>query len=263
MKAVRWHAPHDVRVETVADPSILNPRDAIIRVNLTAICGSDLHLCDGAIPSMEEGDVVGHEPMGNVVEVGNGGRSWNEGRPGRRSLYDRLRPLLVLPAGTLSLCDISNPNAGCRRNMRLLRRGMFGYSHLYGGSQAAKRSTFVFLSRTSDRLRSSPDPTTSRRCFFPTSFRPATWRRRMPRSTRGYGRRLGMRPGWPVHDPERLSIGRRTCDRDRPRSRTTGAEPPRQVPRQDTQLRKSGCPRSVKATDRRTRTRRLHRRRRI
>ena len=70
MKALTWHGKHDVRCETVDDPEILNPRDAIIRVTSTAICGSDLHLYDGYIPSMMKGDVLGHEPMGEVVEVG-------------------------------------------------------------------------------------------------------------------------------------------------------------------------------------------------
>lgn len=70
MKAVCWYGTHDVRVETVPDPAILNPQDAIIRVSATAICGSDLHLYDGYIPGMEAGDILGHEFMGEVVEVG-------------------------------------------------------------------------------------------------------------------------------------------------------------------------------------------------
>ena len=71
MRAVCWNGKHDVRVETVPDPKILNPRDAIIKVTSTAICGSDLHLYDGYIPTMDEaGDILGHEFMGEVVEVG-------------------------------------------------------------------------------------------------------------------------------------------------------------------------------------------------
>ena len=71
MKAVIWHGKHDVRVEKVPDPEILNPRDAIVRVTSTAICGSDLHLYNGYIPTMKSGDVLGHEFMGEVVEVGS------------------------------------------------------------------------------------------------------------------------------------------------------------------------------------------------
>ena len=67
MKAVCWNGVTDVRVETVPDPQILNPRDAIIKITTTAICGSDLHLYDGYIPTMEKGDILGHEFMGEVV----------------------------------------------------------------------------------------------------------------------------------------------------------------------------------------------------
>ncbi len=70
MKAICWHGTNDVRVDTVPDPTILNSRDAIIQVTTTAICGSDLHLLDGYIPTMESGDILGHEFMGDVVAVG-------------------------------------------------------------------------------------------------------------------------------------------------------------------------------------------------
>lgn len=72
MRALTWHGKHDVRVDTVDDPEILNPRDAIIKVTSTAICGSDLHLYDGYIPTMQAGDILGHEFMGEVVETGPG-----------------------------------------------------------------------------------------------------------------------------------------------------------------------------------------------
>ena len=72
MRALTWHGKHDVRVDTVDDPEILNPRDAIIKITSTAICGSDLHLYDGYIPTMQSGDILGHEFMGEVVEVGSG-----------------------------------------------------------------------------------------------------------------------------------------------------------------------------------------------
>src|SRR5205807_3776766 len=70
MKALCWYGTHDTRVETVPDPTILNPRDVIIKITTTAICGSDLHLYDGYIPTMQKGDILGHENMGEVVEVG-------------------------------------------------------------------------------------------------------------------------------------------------------------------------------------------------
>ena len=80
MRALTWHGKHDVRVDTVPDPEIVNPRDAIIKITATAICGSDLHLYDSMIPSMHKGDILGHEFMGEVVEVGRGNTSLQVGQ---------------------------------------------------------------------------------------------------------------------------------------------------------------------------------------
>src|SRR5207248_4769729 len=77
--ALVWHGKNDVRVERVPDPTILNPRDAIVRITTTAICGSDLHLLDGYIPTMQTGDILGHEFMGEVVEVGPGNHKLKRG----------------------------------------------------------------------------------------------------------------------------------------------------------------------------------------
>src|SRR3979490_3484286 len=71
MRALCWYGKEDVRVETVPEPKIMNPKDAIVKITSTAICGSDLHLYGGMMPTMEKGDVLGHEPMGEVVEVGS------------------------------------------------------------------------------------------------------------------------------------------------------------------------------------------------
>ena len=79
MKALTWHGTHDVRVDTVPDPRIQDPGDAILKVTATAICGSDLHLYNGLMPAMEPGDVLGHEFMGEVVEVGKQVRNVKEG----------------------------------------------------------------------------------------------------------------------------------------------------------------------------------------
>ena len=80
-----------------ARPEILNQRDAIVKITSTAICGSDLHLYNGFIPTMESGDILGHEFMGEVVEVGRGVKNLQKGRPRRRSISDRVRQLLLLP----------------------------------------------------------------------------------------------------------------------------------------------------------------------
>src|SRR5579871_3065527 len=79
MKAVCWYGSHDVRVESVPDPKILNHGDAIVKITLTAICGSDLHLYDGYIPTMHKGNILGHEFMGEVVEVGRDVRKLKKG----------------------------------------------------------------------------------------------------------------------------------------------------------------------------------------
>jgi len=101
MRAVCWEGKETVRVETVPDPTILNPRDAIIKITATAICGSDLHLYDGYIPTMEKGDVLGHEFMGEVVEVGRENTRLKGRRSRRRAVHDRVRPLLLLQGAAL------------------------------------------------------------------------------------------------------------------------------------------------------------------
>src|SRR5919201_4286793 len=111
MKALCWRGKKDVAVERVPDPKILNPRDAIVRITSTAICGSDLHLYDGFIPTMKAGDILGHEFMGEVVEVGRGNTKLKVG--------DRVVVPFTFACGRCffcdrqfwSLCDNSNPNA--------------------------------------------------------------------------------------------------------------------------------------------------------
>jgi threonine dehydrogenase-like Zn-dependent dehydrogenase len=125
---------NDVRVETVPDPTILNPRDAIVRITSTAICGSDLHLYDGYIPSMEKGDILGHEFMGEVVEIGSEVKNLSVG--------DRIVVPFTISCGGCefckrglwSLCDNSNPNAWMAEKMYgYSPAGLYGYSHLTGG----------------------------------------------------------------------------------------------------------------------------------
>jgi threonine dehydrogenase-like Zn-dependent dehydrogenase len=134
MRAVCWHGKEDVRVDRVPDPEILNPRDAILRITATAICGSDLHLYDGYIPTMQPGDVLGHEFMGEVVEVGSDVKNLRIG--------DRVVVPFNIACGSCyfcsrelwSLCDNSNPNAGMAEKMwGQSPAGLFGYSHLLGG----------------------------------------------------------------------------------------------------------------------------------
>jgi threonine dehydrogenase-like Zn-dependent dehydrogenase len=134
MKALCWHGKNDVRVDTVKDPEIINPRDAIIKVTATAICGSDLHLYNGLVPTLESGDILGHEFMGEVVEVGSAIKNLKVG--------DKVVVPFTISCGNCyfcnkqlySLCDNSNPNAEIgRAQMGQAGAGLFGYSHMCGG----------------------------------------------------------------------------------------------------------------------------------
>jgi threonine dehydrogenase-like Zn-dependent dehydrogenase len=134
MKALCWYGTEKVQVDNVPDPHILNPRDAIVRITRTAICGSDLHLYDGYIPTMEPGDILGHEFMGIVEEVGSAVRNLQRG--------DRVVVPFTIACGQCffcqkqlwSLCDNSNPNAWVAEKMYgHSPAGLFGYSHMMGG----------------------------------------------------------------------------------------------------------------------------------
>ena len=134
MKALCWYGKGDVRVETVPDPQILNQGDAIIRITSSAICGSDLHLYGGFVPTMESGDILGHEFMGEVVDTGRGVRKVKKG--------DRVVVAFPIACGVCfachrkmySVCENSNPNAEIAEAMLGHPiSGVFGYSHMLGG----------------------------------------------------------------------------------------------------------------------------------
>lgn len=134
MKAVCWYGKHNVQVENVPDPGILNSRDAILKITTTAICGSDLHLYNGYIPTMEEGDILGHEFMGEVVEVGKEVTNLKKG--------DRVVVPFTIACGECffckreiySCCDNSNPQPEKTEFLYgYTPAGIFGYSHLMGG----------------------------------------------------------------------------------------------------------------------------------
>jgi threonine dehydrogenase-like Zn-dependent dehydrogenase len=134
MRANCWRGRNTVRVENVPDPVILNPRDAIVRVTLTAICGSDLHLYDGYIPTMERGDVLGHEFMGEVVELGSGVKNLKVGERVVVPFPIACGACSACAAQLFSLCENSNPNGWMAEKLwGHLPAGIFGYSHLTGG----------------------------------------------------------------------------------------------------------------------------------
>jgi threonine dehydrogenase-like Zn-dependent dehydrogenase len=134
MKALCWHGRADVRVDDVPDPQILDPRDAIVRVTATAICGSDLHLYDGYIPTMEPGDILGHEFMGEVVEVGASNKKLKVGDRVVVPFTICCGECFFCQKGLWSCCERSNPNAEMARKVYgHPTAGLFGYSHLTGG----------------------------------------------------------------------------------------------------------------------------------
>ncbi|HEX2527752.1 MAG TPA: zinc-dependent alcohol dehydrogenase [Geminicoccus sp.] len=135
MRALRWHARNDIRCDTVPDPKIEHPRDAVIKVTTCAICGSDLHLFDGFMPGMESGDIMGHEFMGEVIDVGSEAKS-------ALKVGDRIVvPFTIIcgecdqcKRGNFSVCERSNRNKNIADKLfGHTTAGLFGYTHLTGG----------------------------------------------------------------------------------------------------------------------------------
>jgi threonine dehydrogenase-like Zn-dependent dehydrogenase len=166
----------DVQVQDVPEPKILNRRDAIVRITSTAICGSDLHLYNGFMPTMKEGDILGHEFMGEVVELG----------PDVSNLKVGDRVVVPFPiacgncnacqAEAYSLCENSNPNAAIAEKVHGHGLcGIFGYSHMLGGYPGGQSEYARVPFATWDRSRSRTACRTSPCCSCPTSSRPATW----------------------------------------------------------------------------------------
>lgn len=134
MKALTWHGTKNVKVENVDDPKIVSPTDAIIEITASAICGSDLHIYHGFIPSMEKGDILGHEFAGRVIEIGSEVK--------RVKVGDRVVIPFVISCGNcffctqgmFSLCSETNPNGAAQSKIvGYPTAGLFGYSHMYGG----------------------------------------------------------------------------------------------------------------------------------
>jgi threonine dehydrogenase-like Zn-dependent dehydrogenase len=172
MKAVCWHGTNDVRVETVPDPKIINPRDAIIKITSTAICGSDLHIYDGYIPTMKSGDILGHEFMGEIVELGSEVKNLQVG--------DRVVVPFTISCGNCffcnrdlwSLCDNSNPNAWMTEvQMGYSPAGLFGYSHLFGG-YAGGQAEYARVPFADVGLFKVPDGLTDDQVLFLTDIFP-------------------------------------------------------------------------------------------
>ncbi|PYQ31988.1 MAG: glutathione-dependent formaldehyde dehydrogenase [Acidobacteria bacterium] len=175
MKAVCWWGKTEVRVVDVPEPEILNPHDAIVRVTLTAICGSDLHLYDGYVPTMMRGDILGHEFMGEVVEVGEEVTNLRAG--------DRVIVPFPIACGRCwfcenrqwSLCDNTNPNAWMIESlMGYSGAGLFGYSHMYGG-YAGGQAQYVRVPFADVSPLKIPDGLPDEKVLFLTDILPTGW----------------------------------------------------------------------------------------
>ena len=175
MRALRWHGKHDIRCDTVPDPTIEEGRDAIIKVSTCAICGSDLHLFDGFMPTMESGDLMGHEFMGEVVEVGKDKKALRVG--------DRVVIPFTIFCGECDQCKRGNFSV-CERSNRNKERadkvfghataGLFGYSHLTGG-YAGGQAEYVRVPMADTTHVKIPDGLTDEQVLFLGDIFPTGW----------------------------------------------------------------------------------------
>src|SRR5690606_18928756 len=173
MRALTYHGSHDVRVETVADPVLLADDDIILRVTATAICGSDLHLYRGKIPQVKDGDIFGHEFMGEVVEAGSAVTRVSKG--------DRVVVPFVIACGTCffcamnlhAACETTNPGRGAILNKKQIPPGaaLFGYSHLYGGVPGGQ-AEYVRVPKANDGPMKIPDGLDDDKVLFVTDILP-------------------------------------------------------------------------------------------
>ncbi|MEX3759572.1 zinc-dependent alcohol dehydrogenase [Paraburkholderia phenoliruptrix] len=175
MKALRWHGKKDIRCDTVPDPKIEHPRDAIIKVSSCAICGSDLHLYDGFMPGMESGDIMGHEFMGEVMEVGKENTALKIG--------DRVVvPFTIIcgecdqcKRGNFSVCERSNRNRDIADKMfGHTTAGLFGYTHLTGGYPGGQ-AEFVRVPYADKTHVKIPDGLTDEQVLFLGDIFPTGW----------------------------------------------------------------------------------------
>jgi threonine dehydrogenase-like Zn-dependent dehydrogenase len=176
MKALRWHGKGDIRCDTVPDPKIEDPRDAIIKVTSCAICGSDLHLYNHFIPGMKKGDIMGHEFMGEVVEVGQGAKS-------KLKVGDRVVvPFTIICGeceqcrrGNFSVCERTNRNAELASTaFGHTTAGLFGYTHLTGGYPGGQ-AEYVRVPYADTTHIKVPDGLTDEQVLFLGDIFPTGW----------------------------------------------------------------------------------------
>jgi threonine dehydrogenase-like Zn-dependent dehydrogenase len=175
MKALCWHGRNDIRCDTVPDPVIEDARDVIIKVTSCAICGSDLHLMDGLMPTMKSGDVLGHEFMGEVVEVGTGFTKFKKGDRIVVPFNINCGECRQCKLGNFSVCERSNRNAEmAAAQFGYTTAGLFGYSHLTGG-YAGGQAEYVRVPMADVAPMKVPDGMDDESVLFLTDILPTGW----------------------------------------------------------------------------------------
>ncbi|GLS42819.1 zinc-dependent alcohol dehydrogenase [Methylobacterium brachythecii] len=175
MKALCWHGKNDIRCDTVPDPIIEDPRDVVIKVTSCAICGSDLHLMDGLMPTMKSGDVLGHEFMGEVVEVGGAHKKFKKGDRIVVPFNINCGECRQCKLGNFSVCERSNRNAEmAAEQFGYTTAGLFGYSHLTGG-YAGGQAEYVRVPMADVAPMLVPEGMDDESVLFLTDILPTGW----------------------------------------------------------------------------------------
>jgi threonine dehydrogenase-like Zn-dependent dehydrogenase len=175
VKAVCWTGVNKLEVQEVAEPTIVNSHDAIVKVLLTTTCGSDLHLLSGYIPTMRAGDVIGHEFIGEIVEVGSGVTNRRVGDRVTVCSFISCGQCSYCKAGLWSLCDNSNPNWGIPETMwGGAPGGCYGYSHAMGG-WAGSHAEYIRVPYADQGAFPVPDGVSNERALFASDAAPTGW----------------------------------------------------------------------------------------
>ena len=175
MRALCWHGKNDIRCDTVPDPTIEDARDVIVKVTSCAICGSDLHLMDGLMPTMKSGDVLGHEFMGEVVEVGNPNHKLKKGQRVVVPFNINCGECRMCKLGNWSVCERSNRNGEmAAKQFGYPTAGLFGYSHITGGYSGGQ-AEYVRVPMADVAPMVVPDGMSDDQMLFLTDILPTGW----------------------------------------------------------------------------------------
>ncbi len=166
MRALVWNGINDLRVETVPDPEIVNPKDVILKVIMSTTCGSDLHLIDGLIPTMREGDIIGHEFMGEVIEVGSEVKKVQKGDRVVVPSFVSCGSCWYCQQNLYSLCDNTNPNAELQEPLLgYPTAGIYGYTHAFGG-YAGSHADYIRVPHADVDCFAVPESLTNEQALF-------------------------------------------------------------------------------------------------